>query len=129
MPGQVGLGLGVGLKLGLGLGADCIPGQVGVHCASKPVGYWAFELCVNQNATQVITHPGPQTRTLTLALAPMITRTLTLTLSRTLTFTFTPTPIPTVTVPRTPALSLPRSTLTARMGARRRGSTKKGKGA
>ena len=23
-----------------------------MHCAAKPVGYWAFELCVNQNATQ-----------------------------------------------------------------------------
>ena len=33
--------------------------QVGVHCASKPVGYWAFELCVNQNATQVIPDPHP----------------------------------------------------------------------
>ena len=33
--------------------------QVGVHCASKPIGYWAFELCVNQNATQVIPDPDP----------------------------------------------------------------------
>ena len=104
---------------------------MGVHCASKPVGYWAFELCVNQNATQVITHPGPRTRTLTLALAPTVTRTLTLILCRTLTFTLTLTraPTPTVTLPPTTALALPRSTLTARMAARRRGSTRKEKGA
>ena len=29
-----------------------------MHCASKPIGYWAFELCVNQNATQVSPYPN-----------------------------------------------------------------------
>ena len=95
--------------MGLGLGTDCIPGQVGVHCASKPVGYWAFELCVNQNATQVITHPDPRTRTLTLAQTPTTTRTRTAIPSRalTFTFTFTRTRTPTVTLPLTHPSPIP----------------------